>query len=31
LLDSLEVVKRSAHCWLTNHAELAALWDGWVR
>jgi hypothetical protein len=27
LLDSLAVVKRSEHCWLTNHAELAALWD----
>jgi peptidoglycan/xylan/chitin deacetylase (PgdA/CDA1 family) len=25
-LDSLAVVKRAAHCWLTNHAELAALW-----
>lgn len=25
-LDSLAVVKRSPHCWLTNHAELAALW-----
>ncbi len=26
-LDSLAVVKRSRHCWLTNHAELAALWN----
>jgi peptidoglycan/xylan/chitin deacetylase (PgdA/CDA1 family) len=26
LLDSLAVVKRSAHCWLTNHSELAELW-----
>ncbi len=26
LLDSLAVVKRNAHCWLTNHAELAELW-----
>ena len=26
LLDSLAVVKRNAHCWLTTHAELAALW-----
>lgn len=25
-LDSLAVVKRSPHCWLTNHAELAGLW-----
>jgi peptidoglycan/xylan/chitin deacetylase (PgdA/CDA1 family) len=25
-LDSLAVVKQSPHCWLTNHAELAALW-----
>ena len=25
-LDSLAAVKRSPHCWLTNHAELAALW-----
>ncbi len=27
LLDSLALVKRSPHCWLTNHARLAALWD----
>jgi peptidoglycan/xylan/chitin deacetylase (PgdA/CDA1 family) len=27
-LDSLAVVKRSPHCWLTNHARLAALWAG---
>jgi peptidoglycan/xylan/chitin deacetylase (PgdA/CDA1 family) len=27
-LDSLAVVKRQAHCWLTTHAELAALWGG---
>ena len=26
LLDALAVVKRSPHCWLTHHAELAALW-----
>jgi hypothetical protein len=26
LLDSLDVVRRSPHCWLTNHAALAALW-----
>ena len=26
LLDALAVVKRSPHCWLTNHAVLAALW-----
>jgi hypothetical protein len=26
LLDSLAVVQRSPHCWLTNHAQLAALW-----
>ena len=26
LLDALEVVQRSPHCWVTNHAELAALW-----
>jgi peptidoglycan/xylan/chitin deacetylase (PgdA/CDA1 family) len=25
-LDSLAVVKQSPHCWLTNHAELAAIW-----
>ena len=25
-LDSLAVVKRNPHCWMTNHAELAALW-----
>ena len=25
-LDALAVVLRSQHCWLTNHAELAALW-----
>jgi peptidoglycan/xylan/chitin deacetylase (PgdA/CDA1 family) len=25
-LDSLAVVKRSPHCWLTDHARLAALW-----
>jgi hypothetical protein len=25
-LDALDVVKRSAHCWLTTHAELASLW-----
>jgi hypothetical protein len=25
-LDSLAVVKRAPHCWLTNHAELAAIW-----
>jgi hypothetical protein len=25
-LDSLDVVKQSPHCWLTNHAELANLW-----
>lgn len=28
LLDSLAVIRRSPHCWLTNHAELAALWRG---
>jgi peptidoglycan/xylan/chitin deacetylase (PgdA/CDA1 family) len=28
LLDALAVVKRSPHCWLTNHAELAAVWAG---
>jgi Polysaccharide deacetylase len=28
LLDSLAVVKRSRHCWLTDHARLAALWGG---
>lgn len=27
LLDSLAVVKRNPHCWLTNHVELAALWE----
>lgn len=27
-LDSLAVVKQSPHCWLTNHARLAALWGG---
>jgi peptidoglycan/xylan/chitin deacetylase (PgdA/CDA1 family) len=27
-LDSLAVVKRSQHCWLTDHARLAALWGG---
>jgi hypothetical protein len=27
-LDCLDVVRRSPHCWLTNHAELAALWAG---
>jgi peptidoglycan/xylan/chitin deacetylase (PgdA/CDA1 family) len=27
LLDSLAVVKRAPHCWLTNHAELARLWS----
>jgi len=26
LLDSLAVVKRSPHCWLTDHTRLAALW-----
>ena len=26
LLDALEVVRRSPHCWVTNHAELAAVW-----
>jgi hypothetical protein len=26
LLDSLAVVKRNAHCWLTNHRRLAELW-----
>jgi hypothetical protein len=26
LLDSLQVVKRNPHGWLTNHAELAELW-----
>ena len=26
LLDSLAVVKQAGHCWVTNHAELAALW-----
>ena len=26
-LDSLDVVKRNPHCWLTNHAELAAIWQ----
>jgi hypothetical protein len=25
-LDSLAVVRRNPHCWLTNHAELAARW-----
>jgi polysaccharide deacetylase len=25
-LDSLAVVRRSPHCWLTDHARLAALW-----
>jgi peptidoglycan/xylan/chitin deacetylase (PgdA/CDA1 family) len=28
LLDSLAVVKRNPHCWLTNHAEVAGLWAG---
>jgi hypothetical protein len=28
LLDSLAVVKRAAHCWVTNHAELAEVWAG---
>jgi Polysaccharide deacetylase len=27
-LDSLAVVKRSPHCWLTDHARLAGLWAG---
>ena len=26
-LDSLGLVQRNAACWLTNHAELAALYD----
>ena len=26
LLDALDEVKRSPHCWLTDHARLAALW-----
>jgi len=26
-LDSLAVVKRSPHCWLTDHVRLAALWQ----
>ncbi|MDR3532461.1 MAG: polysaccharide deacetylase family protein [Rhodopila sp.] len=26
-LDSLAVVKRSPHCWLTNHEALAGLWS----
>jgi hypothetical protein len=25
-LDSLAVIRRSPHCWLTDHARLAALW-----
>ena len=25
-LDALAVVKRTPHCWLTDHAKLAALW-----
>ncbi|HEX2941121.1 MAG TPA: hypothetical protein VHO91_08745, partial [Rhodopila sp.] len=29
-LDSLDVVKRSPHCWLTNHAALALLWSSVV-
>ncbi|HQT78071.1 MAG TPA: polysaccharide deacetylase family protein [Rhodopila sp.] len=29
-LDALEVVKRSPHCWLTNHAALASLWSSVV-
>jgi peptidoglycan/xylan/chitin deacetylase (PgdA/CDA1 family) len=28
LLDSLAAVRRSPHSWLTNHAELAAVWAG---
>jgi peptidoglycan/xylan/chitin deacetylase (PgdA/CDA1 family) len=27
LLDSLALVRRHAHCWLTDHAELAALYS----
>jgi peptidoglycan/xylan/chitin deacetylase (PgdA/CDA1 family) len=27
LLDSLQAVQRSPHCWLTNHAKLAELWS----
>jgi len=27
LLDALAVVKKNAHCWLTDHARLAALWS----
>jgi len=27
-LESLALVQRDASCWLTNHAELAALYDG---
>jgi hypothetical protein len=27
LLDCLAVVKQSPHCWLTNHGDLATLWN----
>jgi hypothetical protein len=27
MLDSLELVRRAGHCWLTDHARLAQLWD----
>ncbi|WP_428485467.1 polysaccharide deacetylase family protein [Rhodopila sp.] len=30
-LDALAVVKASPHCWLTNHAQLAAAWSGQER
>jgi Polysaccharide deacetylase len=27
MLDSLAVVRQAPHCWLTDHARLATLWD----
>lgn len=27
MLDSLALVRRAAHCWLTDHARLAQLWE----
>jgi hypothetical protein len=27
LLDSLALVRRHDHCWLTDHAHLAAMWQ----
>jgi peptidoglycan/xylan/chitin deacetylase (PgdA/CDA1 family) len=27
MLDSLDLVRRSGHCWITNHADLAAIYN----